>query len=317
MHIFIDEAGLFLLTDPTQHNVSMVGALIIPDDAYEPICKLLNILKMQWDIVGEVKGKDLKEPEVNLLIQHLEKYDILFIPIVIDVKYCDKTITYQHRSDLMQAILSSISPHHHPNVVAQIKEFSKTVEQMPEQLYIQWYALRVLFIQIIQLSTFYYAQRQPKELGSFKWLIDAKDKNGITKNERWFIDTLQFFIQGISQHNPLKMLEDADYSYYKNFDIEDADGTDIKKLLEDLSFADSAKNNGLQLVDILTTCLRKAMNGKFKARGYDRMGRLMTRLDGDAVLSIALDPKIAAIRGASYYKIIQKLNVESKKIICS
>jgi len=317
MHIFIDEAGIFLYLkdDPTKHYVSMVGGLIIPDEAYEPICKMLNHLKKQWGIIGEIKGNDLIEQEVNLLAELLDKYDVLFISVIIDAKFLDKVIIGQSKASLIQTILSNISPHHHPSTVNLLKEHGKGVEKMAEQLYVQWYALRALIIRVHQLSTLYYAQRCPKELGSFRWVIDAKDKKGLTKDEKWFNDTLKFFIQGIGQRSPLKMLQDADYSYYKKFDSEDGNGTDINKLLKDLSFSDSSKNSGLQLVDILTTCLRKALNGKFKVEGWLNIGKLMTRLDDDTVLSIALDPKIDIITAAPYYSIIQKLNIKSKKLI--
>jgi hypothetical protein len=58
---FIDEAGIFSNPNhPDKHNVSVVGALTIPDHSYEAVRGLLKTIKKEWGVTeGEIKGKEL------------------------------------------------------------------------------------------------------------------------------------------------------------------------------------------------------------------------------------------------------------------
>ena len=51
-----------------------------------------------------------------------------------------------------------------------------------------------------------------------------------------------------------------------------------KVLYESLSFVDSQNCCGLQLVDIVTSTFRRALMGRLRQRGYERLGELMRRL---------------------------------------
>jgi hypothetical protein len=51
-----------------------------------------------------------------------------------------------------------------------------------------------------------------------------------------------------------------------------------KLLYDSLSFVDSKNCWGLQLVDIVTNIFRRALMGRLKQPGYERLGELMPRL---------------------------------------
>jgi hypothetical protein len=52
---------------------------------------------------------------------------------------------------------------------------------------------------------------------------------------------------------------------------------DINKIMEDLSFQNSERENGLQLVDVLCNAIQRAMNGNLQSHGWDLIGCLTVR----------------------------------------
>ena len=170
---------------------------------------------------------------------------------------------------------------------------------------------------IHQYSTLFYVQRYPKELSQFKWIIDAKEQT-LTNAEKWWASILKPVLQGMSIKNPLIMIREEDYSYYNQFDAKDKSGnlgTNINKIMVDLAFCDSKKEDGLQLADILTTSLRKALNGKFQELGWGDMGEIMIQGNGQNVLAIVLDEDMSNSHQVPYFHVLHKLNRKGRTLI--
>ncbi len=316
MKTFIDEAGIF--TDPQQsnaHKVSAVGALVIPDCSYAGVCDLLTQLKDQWGVKGEVKGSKLTENQVRSLVEGLEKHNVLFDAVIVDSKFCTPTTIANHKAHFAAKVLANISPYHHPNVVKQIQTLSKTIAEISDQLYLQSLAMTSLVHRSHQLSTLFYVQRTPSELSQFQWVVDAKQKT-LTKSEQWWKDMLNPCLQGMSMMNPMIMLKGADYSHYYQFsdDTRPTFGS-INKILNDFSFRDSASEEGLQLVDILTTSLRRALNQKFQIEGWRGIGRLMIHMRGYNLLSVILEGTIPTQQSVPYHHVAETLNKEAQSMI--
>lgn len=318
MRTFIDEAGIFI--DPAQtnlHKVSAVGGLVIPDDTYESVLDSFRFLKQKWGISGEVKGNELNETQVNELIQELQKYNVLFDAVITDAKFLGSSTIAKHKLGFSTHLLNNISPHHHPNLAQQIRGLSTTIPELSDQLYIQSLAMTSLIHRIHQHSTLFYVQRLPKELSRFKWIIDAKQQS-LTKAEKWWTNVLKPVLQGMSIKDPLIMLNEADYTHYEYFDAKDGSvglGTDINKVMADLTFCNSKNEEGLQLADILTTSLRKALNGKFQEDGWRDMGKIMIQGNGQNVLAIVLGDDMPISQRVPYFHIIHKLNRAGRPLI--
>ncbi|MFW9872773.1 MAG: DUF3800 domain-containing protein [Candidatus Thorarchaeota archaeon] len=316
MKTFIDEAEIF--TDPTHsdtHKVSVVGALTIPDSFYISLKNIFLELKQQWGYTGEVKGNQLIEEQVRLLVEVLEKHHVLFDAVIVDTKFFTPSIITNHKSQFANTILDNISSYHSQNVIKQIKALSNTISKLSDQLYTQNLAMTSLVNRSHQLSTLFYAQRIPKELAKFDWIIDAKQKN-ITKSEKFWKDMLLPCLEGMNIINPMIMLEDADYSHYHKFnDDQRPEFGSVNKIVKNLVFRDSVTEEGLQLVDILTTSLRKALNHKFKIEGWKRIGKLMVHMKGINLLSIILEGVIPEQQSMPYYHVLKTLNNEARSMI--
>jgi len=135
---------------------------------------------------------------------------------------------------------------------------------------------------------FYFVLRSPKELGAFRWVVDAKDI-GETKYERLWRQLVLPLMQSRSVAEPLSTLEGSDYSAFDRFCITKSDlpehlksyskgygGVNMKLLLEeDFTLGDSKSDPALRLVDVLASAFTRALNGQLRLEGCERLGTLM------------------------------------------
>lgn len=316
MQTFFDESKLFVIPKESgKHSISLEGALVIPDKAYPQIQGEFNALKAKWGKEGiEIKGSMITKDQLAELISMLMKYDVLFFVVMVDAKFHNENIVKVHRQKHAEHILGNISEFHHPNVVLQLKALSAAVLQFSSQLYIQFSVMTDLVCRAHEYSTMYYAQCQPEELGHFKWIIDAKSREGITKEEKWWRDTLPLQINGMCKSKHFRMLSDADYSHYSHFDGDEPNTGDIKRIMKDLDFLESTSNVGLQIVDILTGATRRGMENNFDAID---VGKLM-------ILPIGYESFIpvysfaeggSSVIQAPYAAFIKKMQLQAKPII--
>jgi Protein of unknown function (DUF3800) len=145
-----------------------------------------------------------------------------------------------------------------------------------------------LIYSIIEEVPNYFCQRRPKELASFEWFIDAKDKN-ITSQERWWRDSLGPMLQSRSRRKAVARVDAPGFNY-KHFDRSfqtkfldpAADGTmqrsfvtDIRKLvIERLSFVDSKSDILVQATDVLVRTIRRVLTNAIDEMLVEALGRL-------------------------------------------
>ena len=85
MHIFIDESGTFVLPS-TANNVSLVGALVIPDRRLPYIEKRYSKIRSRLPKEkGEVKGRLMGESDIDLVVSMLAEQQVLFEACAIDL----------------------------------------------------------------------------------------------------------------------------------------------------------------------------------------------------------------------------------------
>lgn len=129
----------------------------------------------------------------------------------------------------------------------------------------------------------------PNELGHFRWLVDAKDTT-ITPYEDLWSNILMPSLQSRFLFKPLILVPGADYSAFEKYcgieqevpshlrDVVNKSGPfhhiRLQEIMEDLCFARSDDEIGLQLVDILCNAIRRAMNGRLGKLGWEFIGCL-------------------------------------------
>ncbi len=150
-----------------------------------------------------------------------------------------------------------------------------------------------LLHRVTQLAPLYYAQRTPDELAAFRWVVDAKDPRGATDWERWWAQMVLNMLQERSKLDPMPMMVGADWSAFDRFLTEwpaadfpnapvpdDGKVIDINKIMREHFAFSSGIHPGLELVDILTNGLRRALVGNLEAAGWAGIPRLMIHHGG-------------------------------------
>lgn len=308
MHIFIDESGTF---QPIQegHSLSVVGALVLPDGVRSRIVEKYKRLRSGLPMrKGEVKGSLLDEEQVSKVLDILFRNGALFDASIIDMGMHTVEGLEGHRKAQANKLIESITNEHQPGIVAEITERKKQLEEMPLQLYVQSAVLFDLIHTTIQYSTLYQCQRNPQELESFHWVIDAKDKV-ITKTEDWWRIFMASALQSKSRRKPLNLFEEGDYSFFSRFDTKpdefhsEAFGldpnrtvTDIKLLMTESFRFSSDVEPELELADIITNSTRRALMGHLDFKGWSRIPEIMVGRRDHSIRVITLHDKEIAGR---------------------
>ena len=322
MKIYIDESGVFT------KGISCTGALVIPDGYYPSILKRYLRLRNTLPLTnGEVKGKTLNEKQVAKVIEMLRRSDVLFEVSAINMDIEDEERIKNHRDVQAQKIIEGLTDKHHENAWKFGNRLREQLLNIPPPLYAQFVLFTGLMERVFQHSTLYYCQRQPKELGSFGWVIDAKDKNYITNAEEWWRSCIKPFLQSRSLDAPLRMLEGADYSYFKKLEGPipeylphhrgDPDtGADLNKVFGDISFK-AGVDYGLELVDILTNTVRRALAGNLQSDGWQDIGSLIILAkDERRIRFLTFSAQDVTVKGSVLYKkVVLAIDKQGKSML--
>jgi hypothetical protein len=294
VHTFIDEAGIFNIPDSRKWSVSCVGAFVIPDDDVEFINEDFLKLKKNWGYIEkEIKGSQLDEAEIASLIKLLRKYDVIFEVTAIDMKLQSHRGIIEHRLKQADKMTEHLTDNHYLKLVEQLEGLKENLKSLSNPLYVQALCTFELLYNVLWKTTLYYSQRKPKELSEFFWIIDAKDKK-LTPYEKLWTTIVLPLLQSKSFREPLIQIIEADYSYFEKYcrtsaeppehlkefvsDIRPFDYIDIRDIYKrNLDFERSHEILGLQIVDILTTGIRRAMNGNLQIQGWGDIGALMVQ----------------------------------------
>jgi len=332
MNIYIDEAGVFV--KPTQNKcaISAVGALIIPEKKEKIIFSKFEALKNKWGFNDtEVKGSQLNESQINSVIEILEKYNVMFEVVAIDMNIQSEDGMTTHKLDRAQKMISCITDEFNETLIKNLYKTKEEIESLPNQLYVQASLTIELLIQVFQKTMLNYSLRKPKELEFFKWIVDAKNLN-ITTSEKVWKTLILPQAQSRSFDEPLIMLKEGDYShYYKNRKsgdipnylsehVKDKDPnnfTELNSVYSDIKFEDSKNYLGVQLADILVTSIRRSMNGNLQKEGWRNFGEIMVMGKKQSITLLNMD------EGANfdkyevdppYFEVIAHLDKTSKTI---
>jgi hypothetical protein len=297
MRIFIDESGTFLPGNQSP-GLSLVGALIIPDERFAWISRKYGALRAGFPKEnGEVKGRLLAETQIAQVVDLLRRNDVLLELVAVDLDANADSHIEAHKSGQARGMTSLLTETDQPWLSVATKLGVK-IAALPNQLYVQSVAMVELVWKATEHAIDYYAQRRPKELSSFHWTIDGKDKNRQTNWETLWAEILVPMLESKSTEEAMRSFGGGDFRYMRGFFTAapgrlpkppGADGSaiNIQKLLMDNFRYSSAAEMGLELVDILVNATRRALVGNLRPQGWIDIPTLMIHRNQQYIRFIA------------------------------
>jgi len=307
MFIYIDESGTFAHTAEKRHSYACVGALTVPERNYRTILKGFKRLKCLWGRQGqEIKGRELDEKKVAEILMSLFKNGTKFHACATDMLYNPAPAVGMIKDEQANRLLANVTDQHHPDLVKELKEVGDKIRNLPDQLFIQLCLMIELINAHLRDMIIFFAKEDPFELRSFHWVADRKNRSKTTYEDLWFT-LLAPVIQGQQFSNDfykkIVFLKGGNYEYFKRYVKQvkkwpdylpeqspglrtktDIEVVDIGPILKDsFTLADSAEKPGLQLADVVTNALRRAMMGNLQFDGWSELGRLMFRWKSKSV----------------------------------
>ncbi len=321
MLIFVDESGSFTRPQMGKRNLSCVGALVVPETIHNDlVCDFVNIRNAWGGTQQEVKGSALNEEQTAETISLLIERGCVFFVCATEMSVNSDSMIANFQKTQAEYITENVPHSAHPLLRRQVFRLRQTYEKMPAQLFLQSVLLTDLIFRVINQASIHFAMQRPCELGAFRWIIDGKDKKKTAYEAAWELMAAGF-IQTKGIEMPGVAVEEGDYTFFRrNFMSADATWPaqlpkprsrgplergmiwNLKKVLyESLSFINSQNCCGLQLVDIVTNAFRRALMGKLKRQGYERLGELMRKL-GPSPVEMHLFNSLDSLRGVPEYK---------------
>jgi len=160
-----------------------------------------------------------------------------------------------------------------------VRLLADQLDDLSPQLYVQLHCQVNMIFDIIGRALLYFVQRDPITLRRFKWRIDQKNTSK-TVFEDAFERVAPPLLQSRSLEKPLIMLEGANYRALAPFEykkgevpsylteatgIEIEHGLNIGKVLrKDCAFEDSQNSEGIQIVDLLASGIRRCLRNGFE-----------------------------------------------------
>ncbi|MEH6807883.1 MAG: hypothetical protein V7651_03470 [Hyphomonas oceanitis] len=324
LYIFIDESGTFSGIGNPEPSVSTLGALIICSykmpKLYKAYGKLRETLPKKG---GEVKGSLLNEEQCSAVLAMLRQHEAIFCSSMIDMADHSLADVERHRTSGIAALARNLTNGHTPELRANVSSLQMRMKNFPPQLYAQMIVTIDLLHRVMEEMIGYHSQRNPKELSSFHWVIDAKQKGLISDWEDWWSNMIVVWLQAVSIKRPGMLLKVGDYRHFERFFMNEvpeylsevvppasdkrATGVDLQKMFREHFTFSSEALPGLELVDIATNCLRRALVGNLEERGWLGLRSLMINRSDCTVRPVALhfDDRTVSKR---YSRVLQVLS---------
>lgn len=311
MHVFIDESGSFAgFEQNSGKSLAAVGALCIPDSQMPRLQKKYEKLRKRLPKdKGEVKGRVLSETDVANVVDVLMRNGAILEVSITDVGLHSDAGVRKYRDEVA---LHMESIKHRFNEAARI-EVAETVQQIrttPAQLFLQAVLTMDALEKTVQNIPLYFAQRQPKDISSFKWIVDSKDRSKTTDWEKWWSTYCQGVLANRSKRRPGVELKGADYSYF-NRSYGDGEFTDLKLLFSDFRFSPDVEM-GLELVDIVTNAIRRALVGNLARNGWAGLPGIMIHKRQHYISFINLEGASVVSNTSSYDDVVEHFTAGGK-----
>ena len=330
MDIFIDESGQFIPLGGRTSRAAAVIALVVPSASRTQLFRAFRRLRREMRPgVTEVKGSSLSEDEAAAVFALLGSYDLIAEAVVIDIGNHSADEVSRFKAQQAHRLLSGVTREHQPGLIQDLLRLREAIRQLPDQLFVQAFCIWELLPRLLETATMYYSQRTPAELASFAWRVDAKDKARTPLEVIWS-SLIRPLIHTRTSESPIGMIPGGDYRFYERFDTnpeppearqEGKHYTNLRMVFgEDFQFMSSRRSLGLQLADIVSATLTRALNGKLQQRGWQRLGTLFVRRTEQTIRLIALSseqqpPPRRTLANERWASVIMALEEQSKPMI--
>ncbi|CAN5498625.1 hypothetical protein BH10PSE12_BH10PSE12_08100 [soil metagenome] len=293
MHIFIDESGSFGGVGQVGPAVSAVGALILDDASMPKLFRRYERLRVNLpkNKAGEVKGSKLDEKQVAAIVDLLRRNGAIFRPALIDMADDATDDIVGHRAKRIESLGSNLTEEHRPELRAAVAALQARMAAFPDPLYVQMVLTIDMLRHVLEEMVSYHAQRNPKALAAFHWVVDAKQPSHVTDWEDWWSKTIVIWLQAISLAKRGTFFAEGDYRYFERFrfhelppyvakeahrlGIKSTQGVNLGMMFTESFRFSSGIEPGLELVDIVTNALRRAMIGNLGISGWLPLRTLM------------------------------------------
>jgi hypothetical protein len=287
VHIFVDESGTFVTRDDGS-SVGAVGALVVTESQFPDFSRRYEQLRplLQKD-ADEVKGRLLAERNVARVVNVARRSGLIYEVTVIDFPKDRGPEIAEHRARQCEALTGGLTEAHQPSLVAAVQALRRRLEEMPLQLYAQCVATFDVLWTTLKHAILYYCQREPHSLSRFHWVIDAKAVNGITGWEEWWTTIVRPHLQARALREPFPRLEEGDYSHIAGGEMQapaylvkdfpglaGKKGINLGNAFAEIEFQPDPLA-GLEVVDVLTNAIRRALIGRLGVRGWEGISGIM------------------------------------------
>lgn len=279
MNIFIDESGNFIHS-LSERSWSVVGALAIPESSLSKAYQLLGEFKEKANAKLDEEAKkraSYQDTDIKTLAHSLGRINCtLYCVAFYGGPDSEKNILDLKRQKI-EAIRKG-SENKSDGVVSLANETIVKIETLSDQLYFQASAHVSLIKQFISRAIPHYAKHEPAALSKFTWRVDRKNKDKKTKFEEIIETIVTGSIQEQSKEEPLLRVQRRDYSYVDKYLLPapkespfpdgsiyaNVGGWDLVKIVhDDYKLVDSDASEGVQLVDILVSSVRRCLRNDF------------------------------------------------------
>lgn len=310
MHVFIDESGSF--TGYHELSLSVVGALAIPDSKLEFLKKKYAKIRTRLPVEnGQVKGRLLSEAQVDEVVTLLARNEAIFEISAFDLGFQTESDLAQYKQAHGEGMLARVGRFREPDRQL-VETASRQILSTSLPLYLQAMLTFETLHSIISHVPLYFAQRQPKELARFVWVVDGKEPSRVTNWEMWWSWFAHGALASMSKRRPAPAMEGADFSFYDRFKgrIDQGEtyaswGTDLSLLLADLRFS-PAPEVGLELVDIIVNATRRALVGSLGEAGWRSIPRLIIHRKQPYIQFLMLAEGSDQVRRPAYTPIVRR-----------
>jgi len=314
MEIYIDESGNFATrTDGSTFGV--VGALVVTESQFPILQQRYAQLRPLLPKDGsEVKGRELAESDVARVVDVAYRSGLIYEATPVYLEPADFSAIETHRARQCEGLTRELTDQYHPGVVAAFHELRQRLERMPLQLYVQSIATFDVLWKTMSHATAYHSQREPEALGRFRWQFDAKARDGITDWEDWLSKLVKPMMQSRSIDHPFVELQDGDYSHMaakeipvpeylaKQFPrLNGKTGRDLSPAFNEMQFS-AEMLPGLELVDVLTNAIRRALMKRLDPAGWIGIRKLMIHRTGTSYIrpfGFGVEERIAPVEVAA------------------
>jgi hypothetical protein len=332
VHIFIDEAGSFSGVGGDA-SISVVGALIVPESKWDKLQKAyVRVRPRLPQDKGEVKGRMLNEEQVAEVIHLIRRFEGLFEATVIDLGLHTQEIVARHQTRQAEGMTSTLTEEHNLQLRESIWNARRQLEELSTPLYIQAMLTFELVRAVLKIAPNYYAQRRPRELAAFRWVIDAKGRHDTpTPWEQWWSKTILPWMQTAMLHEPLSLCRSFNFRHFSRFLTEPnklffstqpegrlderAAVVNINMLMNEHFRFSSAAEPGLELADIVTTATRRAIVGNIGREGWRHLPSLIVNRKGENLHVLALTGAGKPAKRLPYDDVIKAFRNSPRKVL--